>query len=459
MTNLNGTIAAIATPPGKGGVALIRVSGEQAFAVAEACFVPSVGGTPLSKRAPRTAIRGDVVLDGEHIDDGLAYLFPAPHSYTGEDTVEICCHGGLLVTRTVLEALLCSGARMAEAGEFTRRAYLNGKLSLTEAEAIGDLLEASSRGQIKLASRESRTKLSHVLGELHDELVLLISTLYASIDYPEEDLAELTNEELVERLDALNAKISALSKTYNTGRTISEGIATVICGKPNVGKSSLYNLLCCEDVAIVTDIAGTTRDVLERTVALGDVTLRLCDTAGLRDTDDVVEQIGVERSRSKMEESELVFAVFDGSSPLTQEDLDLIDTLKGTPATVVAIINKCDLPQCDMGAIDNAFDTVLRLSCKESDPAPLRDAVTSLFVDGNIRVGYDAIISSARQFSALTRAQNLISSTISALKMGLPADVASSDLELALGALSELDGRAVSESIVSNIFSHFCVGK
>lgn len=459
MTNFNGTIAAIATPPGKGGVALIRISGDQAFEVAKACFVPTVGSKPLSDRAPRTAIRGDIVMEGEHIDDGLLYLFPAPHSYTGEDTVEICCHGGLLVTRTVLEACLSAGARLAEAGEFTRRAYLNGKLSLTEAEAIGDLLEATSRGQIKLASRESRSRLSLALGTLHEELVLLISTLYASIDYPEEDLADLSNEELIARLKGIEGKISALINTYRTGRTVAQGIATTICGKPNVGKSSLYNLLCCEEAAIVTHIAGTTRDVLERTVALGDVTLRLCDTAGIHDTEDVVEQIGVERSRSKMEESELIFAVFDGSSPLEQEDLDLISTLKSTSATVIAIINKSDLPQCDMAPVKDAFDICLTLSCKDTDTSEIEKIVTSLFTDGNIRIGYDAIISSARQFSSLVQAKELVISTLSALEMGLPADVASSDLELALGAISELDGRAVSESVVNSIFSHFCVGK
>ena len=455
----NGTIAAIATPPGKGGVALIRISGEDAFRVADACFAPANKAKKLSSYPPRTAVRGDVILEGEHIDDGLAYLFPGPHSYTGEDTVEICCHGGLLVTRTVLEACLAAGARMAEAGEFTRRAYLNGKLSLSEAEAIGDLLEANSRGQIKLSSRESRSKLSLALGELYEELVLLLSTLYAAIDYPEEDLAGLSNEELLLRLQTLEGKIFALCATYRTGRTITEGIATTICGKPNVGKSSLYNLLSCEDAAIVTDIAGTTRDVLERTVALGDITLRLSDTAGLRETQDVVARIGVERSLQKLEGSELIFAVFDGSSPLTQEDLELIAHLKGVTGTVIAIINKADLPRCDMQEVESAFEHTITMSCRESDSRTLESLVKDLFTDGSIRIGYDAIISSARQYAALTRAEELIKSTISALEAGLPADVASSDLELALSALSELDGRAVSESIVSSIFSHFCVGK
>ena len=455
----NGTIAAIATPPGKGGVALIRISGDQAFAIADACFSPASKGKKLSSYPPRTAVRGDVILEGEHVDDGLAYCFPAPHSYTGEDTVEICCHGGLLVTRTVLEACLSAGARMAEAGEFTRRAYLNGKLSLTEAEAIGDLLEATSRGQIKLSSRESRSKLSLALGELYEELVLLLSTLYAAIDYPEEDLAGLSNQDLLSRLQALEGRISALCATYRTGRTITEGIATTICGKPNVGKSSLYNLLCCEDAAIVTDIAGTTRDVLERTVALGDITLRLCDTAGVRETKDVVEQIGVERSLTKLEESELIFAVFDSSSPLTEEDTELIERLGQLEATIIAIINKADLPSCDMSPVTSRFEHVVKMSCKSSNSTELESLVTRLFTDGNIRVGYDAIISSARQYAALTKAKELVVSTISALEFGLPADVASSDLELALGALSELDGRAVSESIVSSIFSHFCVGK
>lgn len=459
MYNFSRTIAAISTPPGKGGVALIRVSGEGAFAIAEKCLIPYYGETPLSERKPRTAIRVDIRHEEELVDDGIAILYPAPHSYTGEDTVEVTCHGGVLVTHMVLEALFCAGAQPAEAGEFTRRAFLNGTLSLTEAEAIGNLLEATSAGQVRLLNKNSRTKLSLAISALHEEMVSLLASLWATIDYPEEDLAELTNTELCEKLHALETKISRLTATYRTGRAIQEGIETAIVGKPNVGKSSLYNLLCCEDAAIVTDIAGTTRDLLTRTVALGDVTLKLTDTAGLRDTDDVVEQIGVSRTREKMENAELILAVFDGSSPLGEEDLDLLAALSEMQGTKIALINKADRPLADMQPIYDTIPHVLKISAKEGDSSELASLVKALFTDGTLTIGDTAIVSQGRQYASLKQAEVLVHSTLSALENGLPADVACSDLELALGAIGELDGRAVAEDVVSAIFSHFCVGK
>ncbi len=459
MLNLFRTIAAISTPPGKGGVSLIRISGEEAFAVCDKCFVPRYGDTPLSQRAPRTAIRGDIVLKGEPIDDGMAYLFPGPKSYTGEDTVEITCHGGILVTKLVLEAVLYAGAFPAEAGEFTRRAFLNGNLSLSEAEAIGNLLEAESIGQVRLAKRESRTKLKEALDGIHTKMVTLLSSLYAVIDYPEEDLAEMSREDMVASLTALLGDVDALLRTYRTGHAVHEGIHTVICGKPNVGKSSLYNLLCLEDAAIVTDIAGTTRDVLEKTVALGDVTLRLFDTAGLRETEDTVEQIGVKRSREKLEEAELILAVFDGSSPLQEEDRDLLHYLKTSGIPSILILNKADKGLLDMREITEHFPHVIPLSCHGGNSDELSLSVKQLFTDGDIVVGQDAIISGARQYAALSRARDLVKTTLDALSMGLPQEVACSDLEIALGAISELDGREVSQDIVKSIFSHFCVGK
>ncbi len=452
------TIAAISTPPGKGGVALIRISGSDAFKIADKCFC-TYGALPLSARPPRTAVRGDIVLDGTRIDDGVAFCFPAPHSYTGEDTVEITCHGGMLVTRAVLDAVIAAGASPAGPGEFTRRAYINGHLTLTEAEAIGNLLEASSMGQIKIASRESRTHLSRALAALHDETVLLLSSLFACIDYPEEDLAEFSNEELGTRLAKLLADMDKLLATYRTGRTVAEGIRTVLCGRPNVGKSSLYNLLCHEDAAIVTDVAGTTRDVLERCVPLGDMTLRLYDTAGLHETNDPVEKIGVERSRDQMQHADLILAVFDGSAPLEDEDFALLSTLKDCDAIALAILNKSDLGEADMTPVYEATPHVITLSAKKADISRLTDLITTLFTDGTIRIGEDAILTGARQFAALTNARNYTDSCCQALLSGIPADIACSELERALGALAELDGRMVSEEVVAGIFSHFCVGK
>lgn len=452
------TIAAISTPPGKGGVALIRISGADAFAICDRCFRPARGDTPLSERPARTAVRGDFLLDGAPIDDGLAFRFPAPHSYTGEDTVEFTCHGGVLVSHAVLEAVFAAGALPASAGEFTRRAYLNGALTLTEADAIGQLLEAGSMGQVKLAGRESREKLSRALSGFHETLVTLLASLYATIDYPEEDLASLSDAELVAALDRLTGEMSILLRTYRTGHSIRMGIPTVICGRPNVGKSSLYNLLCREEAAIVTDVAGTTRDLLERTVTLGSLTLRLTDTAGLHETNDPVERIGVERTRAALAGAELILAVFDASEELTDEDQELLATLRESPQTVILCLNKCDLPRARW-EIPSGFPHVVSLTAKYGDTDALTDCILSLFEDAGIRIGEDAILSDARQFGALTQAKELLESAANAIRQGITAEVALSEAERALGYLGEAEGTSVSEEIVDSIFSHFCIGK
>ena len=452
------TIAAISTPPGKGGVALIRVSGADAFAICDRCFRPARGDPPLSERPARTAVRGDFLLDGAPIDDGLAFRFPAPHSYTGEDTVEFTCHGGVLVSHAVLEAVFAAGALPASAGEFTRRAYLNGALTLTEADAIGQLLEAGSMGQVKLAGRESREKLSRALSGFHETLVTLLASLYATIDYPEEDLASLSDAELVAALDRLTGEMSVLLRTYRTGRSIRMGIPTVICGRPNVGKSSLYNLLCREEAAIVTDVAGTTRDLLERTVTLGSLTLRLTDTAGLHETNDPVERIGVERTRAALAGAELILAVFDASEELTDEDQELLATLRESPQTVILCLNKCDLPRARWD-VPSGFPHVVSLAAKSGDTDALTDCILSLFEDAGIRIGEDAILSDARQFGALTQAKELLESAANAIRQGITAEVALSEAERALGYLGEAEGTSVSEEIVDSIFSHFCIGK
>ena len=294
-------IAQVSTPPGKGGVAVIRMSGAGAFKIAEKVFLP-ISKKQIADYPARTQIYGYIIYNEERVDDGMLTLFPAPHSYTGEDTVEISCHGGILVTRTVLEALFAAGAVSAEAGEFTRRAFINGKLSLSEAEAIGTLLEATSREQIRLSASPARKKLTEAINSIRDGLVSLMSSIYARIDYPDEDLGEFSDNETVEELTKIRTELVRLINTYKTGRAINEGISTVICGKPNVGKSTLYNLLAGEDAAIVTDVAGTTRDILERTVSLGRVTLKITDTAGVRSGEDIdkVEKIGIGKSKDRI---------------------------------------------------------------------------------------------------------------------------------------------------------------
>ena len=461
-------IAAISTPPGKGGVAVIRVSGKGAFEIAERVFSP-ISGKRIGDYPPRTQIYGYIIYNEEKIDDGMLTTFPSPRSYTGEDTVEISCHGGTLITRTVLEALLSAGATPAEAGEFTRRAFINGKLSLSEAEAIGTLLEATSHEQIKLSASPARAKLNEAISSIRGELVSLMSSIYARIDYPDEDLGEFTDEESRITLIKIRKALVELIDTYRTGRAINEGISTVICGKPNVGKSTLYNLLIGEDAAIVTDVAGTTRDILERTVPLGRVTLRITDTAGVRSGDEVgtVEKIGIGRSKDKILASELILAVFDLSREMDESDRELIEEISKAQGYKVCVLNKCDLvgdaPKFDTSLLpDGIFGETISISADKDNSGAiytLRELINRLFTDEKISCGEDAIVSSARQHASLVRAKSFIDTAIEAFDMGLPQDAASSDIEMAIGAISELDGRAVSDSVVGDIFAKFCVGK
>ena len=463
MALLFDTIAAVSTPPGKGGVAVIRMSGERADEIARKVFIPS-GKLRYSDIAPRVQTYGFIEKEGERIDDVLLTRFPAPASYTGEDTVEISCHGGVLVTRCVLETLLSEGARCAEAGEFTRRAFINGKLTLTEAEAIGTLLDAEGVWQIKLSAEPARRRLNEKISEIRATLVRAMSSMYARIDYPDEDLGEYGKDELLDELCSAKDALSELKDTYRTGRAVAEGIQTAIVGKPNVGKSSLYNMLVGEDAAIVTSLAGTTRDVLERSVPLGKVILKLYDTAGIRSEEnlDTVELIGIEKSRKTMEKCELLFTIFDISRPFSKDDEDILNDISKLNSTKVAIVNKCDRePLFDPAKLDGHFDAILCVSTlNETDAiSKITSAVEELFTDGKIDISRDAVISSARQHAALLRSLDFLKTACDALSLGISEDAVSSDVERSIGALGELDGRAVGEEIVTDIFARFCVGK
>ena len=464
MTDYRATIAAISTPPGKGGVAIIRISGLDALEIASKVFIPRYVKN-LKAATPRMQYRGDVIYLDSVIDDGMVTYFKAPNSYTGEDVVEISCHGGVLVTQTVLEALFACGASPANAGEFTRRAFINGKLSLVEAEAIGNLLEAESLEQVKLSSVSSREVLTEKINKIRERLTSVLSSAYARIDYPDEDLGDFSDAEAIAILEDVEVKIEKLIATYQTGKAVKEGVRTVICGKPNVGKSTLYNLLLGREAAIVTDIEGTTRDVLTERIPLGKIVLSLSDTAGVRSGNelDPVEKIGINRSIESILSSELILAVFDTSKKFTREDKELISEISKSSAAKIAVLNKSDITvEFDKADIEKAFDSVVEISAKErGDDAieALTNVINSLFTDEKITVGADAIISSARQNAELVRSLTLVRSAIDAYKSGLAQDAASSDVERALGAIAELDGRAVSENVVADIFSKFCVGK
>ncbi len=460
------TIAAISTPRGKGGVALIRISGPEAAAVGDRVFRPK-NKKALSGHAEREAVFGEIISGAAVIDTGLAVLFRAPRSFTGEDTVEVSCHGGVLVTAAVLGAALSAGARQAEAGEFTRRAYAAGKLTLSEAESLGMLLDARTDAQLRLARGGMSGSVSKAVGELCERISAVLGDIYARIDFPDEDLGELSAAEVVECVKGIRADAEKLRSTYSTGRAIAEGIPTVICGRTNAGKSTLYNRLTGEASAIVTADEGTTRDVLTETVSFGGVTLRLSDTAGIREGRDEAERVGIGRAKDKIRESELVLFVIDGSRAPDGDEYALADELAARDGgRVAAILSKSDLTGGSAGADRNAaalwkrFPDRVSLSAESGEGMDaLAALVGGMFIDGSLSPETDAVVQNARQYAALGEAIGAIIDAEETLSIGYSPDIAGISLEEALSALRSVDGRGVCAEVVDNIFSKFCVGK
>jgi len=455
------TIAAVSTPRGKGGIAVIRISGADALAVGDKVF-----SKKLSEAESNKAVYGSIFMplaDGgkTRIDDGLATVFRAPASFTGEDTVEISCHGGILVTESVLAACFAAGARQAMAGEFTRRAFVNGKTGLDSAEALSALLEAKTVPQMTLARTGMGGKLAQKSDEIYESLMKIASELRADIDFPDEDVSEMTDDELREGLASALAETKKLASTYATGRAVADGIKTVICGKTNSGKSSLYNRIVGRDAAIVTDIEGTTRDILTETASFGDVTLKLFDTAGLRESLDPVEQIGIGRALDAIYDAELVLFVIDASRAPTEDDFELAEKLKSVSAHKIAVINKTDLTEnADAVEMAYGFDSRVRISAKTGEGVEkLEKAVADAFIDGSLDLSSDAIVSTGRQYGALVGASERLAAAIEAFDFGFPTDLISSDVERAMAELASLGGRETASEIVDRIFSSFCVGK
>lgn len=465
------TIAAISTPRGKGGVALIRISGPDAVAVGDGIFRPR-SCKRLSEHAERSAVFGDIVKanaeGGESVvDSGIAVLFRAPRSFTGEDTVEISCHGGVLVSAAVLGAALSAGARQAEAGEFTRRAYAGGKLTLDEAEALGMLLDARTDAQLSLARGGMRGRLAAAADELAARVGTALGDIYARIDFPDEDLGEYTADELAASLRDMISDIKRLGATYSTGRAIAEGIPTVICGRTNAGKSTLYNRLTGEASAIVTSEEGTTRDVLTETVSFGGVTLRLSDTAGIRRGRDEAERVGIERAMERISSAELVIFVIDGSRDPNDDERELVSLLGARSfGKVIAVLNKADLTGGSRGANKEAlrmwegFEARVVLSAESGEGIEeLARLVKSLFIDASVCTETDAVVQNERQHASLVDAERSLGEALAALEDGYSADIAGLSLEAALASLRSLSGRGVCAEIVDSIFSKFCVGK
>lgn len=462
--DISNTIAAISTPFGKGGVALLRVSGSDSIDISEKVFVPR-SGKKLSECRSRVAVFGDILYDGRIIDDGIAVVYRAPSSYTGEDTVEISCHGGIKLSQNVLESLLCAGAVCAEPGEFTKRAFLNGKLSLSQAEAVMGLIDAGTDEQIKLAASHRKGVLTRKADEIYDRILSLISSTYAYIDYPDEDLTDISVGELVSETDSLCIQLDALERSYNTGKAVSEGIKTVIIGKPNTGKSSLLNAMLGERRAIVTDIAGTTRDTIESDIKLDRIILKLVDTAGIRETEDTVEKLGVELAFSEAEKAELILAVFDISRPLDREDDKVIKYLKekrDASKKTIVILNKSDISENKKipEEISGISENIIIISTgDEGDIKKLKALIEGMFIEGEIDYDSTCVLDNARQLSAVKRCHAALCNALDSLKSGFTQDVAGIDLEEALKAIGELDSRSVGIDIVDRIFSRFCVGK
>ena len=461
----NDTVAAVSTPRGRGGIAVIRVSGNDTGGVISRVFRP-MGNLNPEDLPPRRACYGRIVTMDEglerEIDRGIVTFYKGPASFTGEDMAEISCHGGVFVTGAVLSAVLSAGARLAEAGEFTRRSFLAGKLTLTEAEAVGALLEADTEDKMLLAASAAGGKLSDKVSDIVTKLTSVMTALYAAIDYPEEDLGDEGEAEIGGAVSEALRDVRRLLSTYRRGRAVAEGVKCVICGRPNAGKSSLYNLITGEESAIVTDIAGTTRDVLRERVSFGGVTLELCDTAGLRETEDSVESIGVRRAEREISAAELIIAVFDSASPMTDDERRMMDSYTDVPR--IAVINKGDL-QCaltddDVKLIEEKHTATIRMSCANGDGLDsLADAVGEIYDSGSCDLKRDAVIWSARQEATLRLAEGYLAAAEESSLYGDPVDAVCTLCESAVSHLAETDGRGVTEEIVAGIFSKFCVGK
>lgn len=449
------TIAAISTPIGEGGIAVIRISGDNAIKIADKCF-SAFSGKKLSELDGYQALYGEVTDGGDIIDDAVALVFRAPKSYTGEDVVEISVHGGRIMAKRALRAILNCGAVSAVGGEFTKRAFLNGKLDLTKAESIMELISAKNDTALKISRAGRSGRISKEIKKLTEKLLETAANLAVFADYPDEDIPELSNDNFIKLLNECESGLKRLISGYDTGRAVREGIDCVIVGKPNVGKSTLMNLLCGSERAIVTDVAGTTRDIIENTVNLGDITLNLADTAGIRNTDDIVEKMGVERAIRRLDTAGIIFAVFDSSDDLDENDKKLIEQIKNRRAIV--ILNKSDLKERLSEESFKGFD-VIKISAKSGDGLKeLEEKVAKLTDTGRLS-GDEAVLISERQRDCAVKALNCVSEAKSALLSGVTLDAVGVCIDDAVSALLELTGKRVTNEVTDEVFRRFCVGK
>ncbi len=453
------TICAISTPVAEGGISVIRISGENALNVAEKIFAPHTCPS-VAGMAGYTCAYGQINDNGRAVDDGVLTVFRAPHSYTGEDVCEISCHGGIYVTKRVLRLCLENGAEPAQAGEFTKRAMLNGKLSLTQAEAVMDTIAAQGEYALASANLTRKGSLFGRIDKVTKELVKLLGELAAWVDYPEEDLPAVEENALRESLKNAVSVTGRLLADSDNGMLIKNGIDTVIAGRPNVGKSTLMNLLLGYDRSIVTEVAGTTRDVIEESARLGELIFRLSDTAGIRDTEDKVEKIGVEMAQKRLEECMLVIEVFDTSVKPDDDDTALLEKVRSLGKRALIVLNKSDLES----AVGEEFfreycENIVFISAKDpNDREKIQHALEKIFTPEN----YDAdstIFANERQRGCLVKANKNLTAALEALEMGETLDAVTVMIDYAADSLLELTGEKATEAVVSEVFSKFCVGK
>lgn len=451
------TVAAIATPNAPGGIGIIRISGPDALSVTDRVF-RAVDGSKISESKGYRAHFGDVIYNNEKIDEAVCLVFRAPHSYTGEDVTEINCHGGLFVTKQILRAVIEAGAEPAGPGEFTKRAFLNGKMDLAGSESVMALIGASGKQAAAAALNTLEGNLSKKINGCCDRIIGVCASLAAWVDYPDEDIEETGTDEMLDVFSSVKTELEDIIRRYDCGKAITDGVDTVIVGKPNVGKSTVMNLLTGYQRSIVTDIAGTTRDVVEEKITLGDIVLRIADTAGIHDTENVVENIGVDLAKKRLDRAELVLAVFDGSSPLSDEDGKIIEQCREKKK--IALLNKSDLPiLADREIIEKDFDRVVEISALTGEGAEeLEKAVSEILMTDEFDPAA-ACLTGERQRSCCIRAVEQLTECISALQSGVTLDAVNVCADCAVDALLELTGKKARTAVVDEVFSRFCVGK